>query len=155
MPEPTVVDAIASLTADGYTADFRITSDGVVWDSADGTGQNRTPLRAQRRDGLGGCAGVGRRMEHEVEPAAGGEFSNPVREARVRGIELGICSDATGGGPRVCIGNAFAMMEATLLLATIAREFRPRVVRPEGVVPLPTMTLRPLGGIEVVLEARR
>jgi cytochrome P450 len=60
-----------------------------------------------------------------------------------------------GGGPRICIGNAFALMEAVLLLATIAREFRPRVVHPERVVPLPTMTLRPVGGIEVVLEARR
>lgn len=59
-----------------------------------------------------------------------------------------------GGGPRICIGNAFAMMEATLLLAAIARKFRVRVVRPDRVVPLPTMTLRPVGGIEVVLEAR-
>ena len=29
-----------------------------------------------------------------------------------------------GGGPRVCIGNAFAMMEAVLLLVTIARKAR-------------------------------
>jgi cytochrome P450 len=28
-----------------------------------------------------------------------------------------------GGGPRRCIGNSFAMMEAILLLATIARRF--------------------------------
>lgn len=60
-----------------------------------------------------------------------------------------------GGGPRICIGNAFAMMEATLLLATIARRFRVKVAHPEAVVPLPTMTLRPVGGMEVVLEARR
>jgi len=60
-----------------------------------------------------------------------------------------------GGGPRICIGNAFSMMETTLLLATIAREFRPRVTHPARVVPLPTMTLRPADGIEVVLEARR
>jgi cytochrome P450 len=59
-----------------------------------------------------------------------------------------------GGGPRICIGNAFAMMEATLLLAAIARKFRVRVVQPDKVVPLPTMTLRPVGGIEVVLEGR-
>ena len=59
-----------------------------------------------------------------------------------------------GGGPRICIGNGFAMMEATLLLAAIARRFRVRVVQPDKVVPLPTMTLRPVGGIEVVLEGR-
>ncbi|WP_435011204.1 cytochrome P450 [Tundrisphaera lichenicola] len=60
-----------------------------------------------------------------------------------------------GGGPRICIGNAFAMMEATLLLATIARKFRPRVLHPEKVVLQPTMTLRPADGIDVFLEARR
>lgn len=29
-----------------------------------------------------------------------------------------------GGGPRICIGNSFAMMEARLLLATIAQRYR-------------------------------
>jgi cytochrome P450 len=60
-----------------------------------------------------------------------------------------------GGGPRVCIGNHFAQMEAVLLLATIARRFRPLV--PEGVSPrpIPTMTLRPEGGVPVVLVERR
>jgi cytochrome P450 len=28
-----------------------------------------------------------------------------------------------GGGPRVCIGNSFAMMEAQLILATISTRF--------------------------------
>ena len=32
-----------------------------------------------------------------------------------------------GGGPRVCIGNQFAMMELVLLLATIAQKFRFRM----------------------------
>ncbi len=60
-----------------------------------------------------------------------------------------------GGGPRICIGAQFAMMEAVLLLATLARRFRV-VVAPETVVtPLPTMTLRPAEGLPVTLEARR
>ena len=60
-----------------------------------------------------------------------------------------------GGGPRICIGNGFALMEATLLLATIARCFRPRVAPDAKIKPLPTMTLRAIGGIPVTLEARR
>ncbi len=60
-----------------------------------------------------------------------------------------------GGGPRLCIGNHFAMMEAVLLLATIARRFR--VVMPADTVvrPLPTMTLRPAHGLPAVVEQRR
>ncbi|MGE3822004.1 MAG: cytochrome P450, partial [Isosphaeraceae bacterium] len=47
-----------------------------------------------------------------------------------------------GGGPRICIGDQFARMEAVLLLATIARRFRPRIAPETIVTPEPTMTLR-------------
>ncbi len=49
-----------------------------------------------------------------------------------------------GGGPRICIGNSFAQMEAVLLLATMARQYRLRL-NPvdQEVVPQPTLTLRP------------
>jgi cytochrome P450 len=60
-----------------------------------------------------------------------------------------------GGGPRVCIGNQFAQMEAVLILATVARRFRPRVPPGTVITPVPTMTLRPERGIPVVLEERR
>jgi cytochrome P450 len=60
-----------------------------------------------------------------------------------------------GGGPRICIGNNFAMMEATLILATIAQRYR-LTVAPDAVVTLlPSMTLRPAHGIKVVLAERR
>jgi cytochrome P450 len=60
-----------------------------------------------------------------------------------------------GGGPRVCIGNAFATMEAVLVLATVARRFR--FTRPPGppAVPFPVMTLRPRGPILLTAHARR
>ncbi|HYY94823.1 MAG TPA: cytochrome P450 [Pyrinomonadaceae bacterium] len=59
-----------------------------------------------------------------------------------------------GGGPRQCIGNAFAMMEAVLILATIARRFRLRLVPGHAVELLPAMSLRPKDGIRVKLERR-
>jgi cytochrome P450 len=58
-----------------------------------------------------------------------------------------------GGGPRICIGNRFAMMEAKLALATIARRFRFEL-DPETKVDLfPSVTLRPRGGLKLRLAA--
>src|SRR5271163_2408063 len=59
-----------------------------------------------------------------------------------------------GGGPRQCIGNSFALMEAALVLATIAQQYRFRLVEGHPVVPLASITLRPRHGIRAVLEAR-
>jgi cytochrome P450 len=59
-----------------------------------------------------------------------------------------------GGGPRQCIGASFAMMEATLLLATIAQRFQFRPVSSDPVTPTPSFTLRPKQGIRMRLEKR-
>jgi cytochrome P450 len=59
-----------------------------------------------------------------------------------------------GGGPRQCIGNNFAVMEAVLLLATIARKFRIRLVPGKAIVPAASITLRPKAGIWGRIEAR-
>lgn len=61
---------------------------------------------------------------------------------------------AFGAGPRACIGREFAMMEATLILATLARRFRPRPA--PGAPPRPEFgfTLRPAGGMRIMLERR-
>lgn len=59
-----------------------------------------------------------------------------------------------GGGPRICIGNQFAMMEATLILATVARRFRLRSVPGFPVVPEPAITLRFKHGLEMVASRR-
>jgi cytochrome P450 len=50
-----------------------------------------------------------------------------------------------GGGPRVCIGERFAMMEAILVLATIHRGFELEMAGPDP-APFPSITLRPDGG---------
>ncbi len=51
-----------------------------------------------------------------------------------------------GGGPRQCIGNNFALMEAQLLLATIARRVDLDHLPGMRVEPEPLVTLRPNGG---------
>ena len=59
-----------------------------------------------------------------------------------------------GGGPRQCIGASFAMMEAILLLATIAQRFRLEAVPDHPVAPVPGFTLRPKHGIKMILQQR-
>jgi cytochrome P450 len=59
-----------------------------------------------------------------------------------------------GGGPRVCIGAGFSMMEAVLLLATIAQHFRLALVPSQTIEKLPSVTLRPKSGIRVILHRR-
>jgi cytochrome P450 len=60
-----------------------------------------------------------------------------------------------GGGPRQCIGNMFALMEATLVLASVAQSFRLRIRPGHQVVPSASITLRPKNGVPVWLESRR
>jgi cytochrome P450 len=59
-----------------------------------------------------------------------------------------------GGGPRMCIGEGFAWMEAELLLATLAQRWRMRVPESHLVELQPMITLRPKGGMPVRLERR-
>ncbi len=59
-----------------------------------------------------------------------------------------------GGGPRLCIGSGFAMMEARLVLATLAQRFRVERVPDDEVELLPSITLRPKHGVKVRLRAR-
>ena len=59
-----------------------------------------------------------------------------------------------GGGPRLCIGNAFATMEATLLLTTLVQRFRFQLLPHARVVPFPSVTLRPRRGLHMRVSAR-
>lgn len=57
-----------------------------------------------------------------------------------------------GGGPRVCIGNAFAMMEMVLVLVTMLRELEVAAVHDVGIAP--SVTLRPKGGMPLRITCR-
>ena len=59
-----------------------------------------------------------------------------------------------GGGPRLCIGMGFAWMEGILLLATIGRRWRMRLVPGQRVEPYRRITLRPKDGVRVTMARR-
>ena len=60
-----------------------------------------------------------------------------------------------GGGPRQCIGNGFAMMEAILVVAAIAKRFRLSLVPGQHITPTPYVTVRPEPGPRVRLARRQ
>jgi cytochrome P450 len=57
-----------------------------------------------------------------------------------------------GGGPRICIGNNFAMMEMQLVLATIAQRYRLDLMPGQVIEPEPMVTLRPRNGIQMIVR---
>jgi cytochrome P450 len=59
-----------------------------------------------------------------------------------------------GGGPRVCIGNTFAMTEAVLVLAVIASRYRVASLVATDVPLAPSVTLRPRGGLPARVTRR-
>jgi len=52
-----------------------------------------------------------------------------------------------GGGPRLCIGNQFALIEAQLILATILSRHQLLLSPTARVIPEPLVTLRPRGSL--------
>ena len=59
-----------------------------------------------------------------------------------------------GGGPRLCIGQSFAMLESVLLLSSIAQRWDMTLEPGHPVVPQPTLTVRPKYGVRMLLRRR-
>ncbi|MGB9368796.1 MAG: cytochrome P450 [Xanthobacteraceae bacterium] len=59
-----------------------------------------------------------------------------------------------GAGARICVGMGFAMQEALLTLAMIARRFRVTLAADAEVFPFARMTLRPLSGLPMRISER-
>lgn len=58
-----------------------------------------------------------------------------------------------GIGPRVCVGAAFATLEAALIIARLVRRYDFQVVSSDPVIPVARLTTRPLH--EIIVRARR
>ncbi|MDT3728980.1 cytochrome P450, partial [Streptomyces sp. DSM 41972] len=59
-----------------------------------------------------------------------------------------------GGGPRVCLGTRFAMVESVLVLAVLARRFE-LDVEPGVIEPVPSLTLQPDRDVMATVRTRR
>ena len=59
-----------------------------------------------------------------------------------------------GWGNRRCIGDQFALIEAVLVVASLAQRWTPRPERGRPVLPAPLVTLRPREGLPATLIAR-
>jgi cytochrome P450 len=59
-----------------------------------------------------------------------------------------------GGGPRICIGSSFALLEARLILAAIAGRWRLTLAPGHDVEPEALITLRPKHGLRMQLHPR-
>jgi cytochrome P450 len=58
-------------------------------------------------------------------------------------------------GPRRCIGEGFALLEAAIVIATLAQKFKFRLVPGLEIIPEPLITLRPRHAIQMTLHSRR
>jgi cytochrome P450 len=71
------------------------------------------------------------------------ERFSPEREARIPRYQY----MPFGAGPRICIGMAFAMMEAVAILATLIRSSRFEIIGDYRPLPVSRVTLRPSHGM--------
>jgi len=80
------------------------------------------------------------------------ERFNPENEAAIPKYAYIPFSD----GPRICIGNMFALMEGTLCLATIASHYSLALAHPDHVAKMiPRLTINVAGGLPMIAHARK
>ncbi len=59
-----------------------------------------------------------------------------------------------GVGPRICIGNSFALQEASIVVATVMRHFTLQLAPGHAVWPVHRVTVRPSGGLPMIVRRR-
>ena len=90
-----------------------------------------------------------RKLWHDPERFRPERFAAGEKEQRDRFAYLPF-----GAGPRICIGQNFAMMEGILILAVLARRWRLEIVNPDEIEPVGLITLRPRIGLKVRVQPR-
>jgi cytochrome P450 len=60
-----------------------------------------------------------------------------------------------GDGPRICIGNHFALLEVVLILATIAQRYRLALADDAPLELVASITMRPKRGIKMLVQERQ
>src|SRR5215468_11222289 len=94
--------------------------------------------------------GMHRRAKYFVEPERfDPDRFKPEAEKRIRAAYIPF-----GGGPRICIGNQFALLEGQLALATLAQRVTFEAASDRVIEPEPLITLRPRGGVPLVVRRR-
>jgi len=76
-------------------------------------------------------------------------FESELEKARPKNVFLPF-----GAGPRMCIGNNFAMMEIIMVLAKMVYHFDFSLSPDQKIEPEPLITLRPKNGIQINLRKR-
>ena len=105
-------------------------------------------------EGLDGVCDSFRRPS-QAEAVAGSERFDPDRFAPEHESERPrFAYIPFGGGPRGCIGNQFAMLEAQLIVAAIAQRYRIELLPDQDIRPEPLITLRPKPGVRARLTKR-
>jgi cytochrome P450 len=84
------------------------------------------------------------------------EKFDPERFAPARAEALPACAYLPfGAGPHVCIGNAFALAEMKLIVATVLQRWRLEPAPGQGEVKIePLVALRPKGGLQLTVRPR-
>ena len=77
-------------------------------------------------------------------------MTRPARAARPRFAYFPF-----SGGGRQCMGEQFAWLEMILVVATIAQRWRLRLESRQTVTTNPGLTLRPKGGVPMIVEVRK
>jgi cytochrome P450 len=95
-------------------------------------------------------------VQRDPRRFADADSFDPSRWSRPETASLPNCAYFPfGSGPRVCIGNHFAMAEATLVLATFYQRLDASLLHDVSLKLDPVLTLRPLNGVQVRVRRRR